>query len=115
MLRTAIQRSWSDATVESIGDESDLDALLAADPDRPAVLLVNRKLDGRFDAEDGIDLIRKRRESDSRRVWLLISNFEEAQAEAVAAGAHPGFGKTALNHPETAAVLESAVERSRGH
>ena len=115
MLRTAIQRSWPDATVESIGDEADLEALLAADSTGPAVLLVNRQLDGRFEAADGIDLIRNRHEPGSDRVWVLISNFEDAQSEAIAAGAHPGFGKTALNNPDTTAVLESAVARSQGH
>ncbi len=114
MLRTAIQRSWPDATVESIGDEADLEALLA-NSTGPAVLLVNRKLDGRFEASDGIDLIRNRQQPGSDRVWMLISNFDDAQSEAVAAGAHPGFGKTALNRPETTAVLESAVARSRGN
>ena len=101
--------------MESIGDEADLEALLAADSTGPAVLLVNRQLDGRFEAADGIDLIRNRHEPGSDRVWVLISNFEDAQSEAIAAGAHPGFGKTALNHPGTTAVLESAVARSRGH
>src|SRR5262245_55481387 len=32
---------------------------------------------------------------------MLVSNFEEAQAQAVAVGAVPGFGKAALADPET--------------
>jgi hypothetical protein len=32
---------------------------------------------------------------------MLISNYEEHQAAAVAAGAQPGFGKLSLNSPQT--------------
>ena len=38
-----------------------------------------------------------------------ISNYPEAQAEAVAAGALPGFGKAELHDPRTAELLRSAA------
>ena len=38
---------------------------------------------------------------------MLVSNFPDAQAQAVEAGAEPGFGKKSLNAPETIARLSS--------
>ncbi len=32
---------------------------------------------------------------------MLVSNYEDAQQDAVARGALPGFGKAALRQPET--------------
>ena len=36
---------------------------------------------------------------------MLVSNLEDAQAQAVAAGAQPGFGKAALQKPRTIELL----------
>jgi hypothetical protein len=48
---------------------------------------------------------------------MLVSNYEDAQREAVAAGAQPGFGKAALGQPQTLArlkeVLGGAAESER--
>ncbi|MEM1212938.1 MAG: hypothetical protein AAGI68_11655 [Planctomycetota bacterium] len=70
------------------------------------LLLVNRVLDGRFDAADGIDLIRT---VSAHTPSLLISNFPEAQADAEAAGAQPGFGKSDLSSPIAAERLRDAL------
>ncbi len=65
------------------------------------LVLVNRIFDAT--GETGLELIRRlRAETELSSVpVMLVSNFADAQAEAVAAGAVPGFGKAALHHPET--------------
>jgi len=40
---------------------------------------------------------------------MLVSNFADAQAQAVESGALPGFGKAALNAPETLARLKEQL------
>jgi hypothetical protein len=75
------------------------------------LLLVNRALDGDFAEPDGIALIRRlaaSREGPAPAL-MLISNYPEAQAQAVAAGAVAGFGKKELNTPRAAGCLRAAV------
>ena len=71
------------------------------------LVLVNRVLE--VDRSSGIDLVRQIK-ADPRFPGLtvmLLSNFPDAQAEAVAAGAEAGFGKRALDCPETVARLRT--------
>ncbi len=106
MLKTVVQRALPEASVELVNDQASLDATLAGD----VVLLVNRELDGAFHVgTGGIDLIRQLAQSDLPPPMLLVSNFEEAQSEARAAGAMPGFGKSDLYHDDTTQRLKDAV------
>ncbi len=70
-----------------------------------ALVLVNRVLDA--DGASGLDLVRhiKSDEQLGRVPVMLVSNFADAQEQAVAAGAEPGFGKAALHAAETLARL----------
>ena len=73
------------------------------------LVLVNRVFDRT--AEEGLDLIRKLK-ADAKTgavPVMLVSNFPESQAEAVAAGAVPGFGKAALAEAATRERLEKAL------
>ena len=103
MLRSAVQRLVPDAAVEIVNDHSSLEPHLHPE----AVLLVNRVLDGRFHASDGIDLIDALNGNGPRT--LLISNLADAQTRAEAAGAMPGFGKSDLYEDATAEKLRAAV------
>jgi CheY-like chemotaxis protein len=73
------------------------------------LVLVNRVFDRT--SEEGLDLIRKLKADpkSSAVPVMLVSNFPESQAEAVAAGAVPGFGKAALDAPATRERLEKAL------
>lgn len=61
------------------------------------LVLVNRKLD--YDYSDGTDLIRRMKQDPALRSLpvMLISNYADAQAQAVALGAEYGFGKLELS------------------
>jgi CheY-like chemotaxis protein len=64
-----------------------------------ALVLVNRVYDG--DGSSGMDLIRQMKADPALEAVpvMLVSNYDDAQEEAVAAGAAPGFGKSALYGP----------------
>lgn len=80
------------AVVESVADEeSAFRAALASD-----LLVINRLLDGEFEAPGGVELIRQLGLRGVAARLMLVSNFRDAQDEAEAAGAVPGFGKRDL-------------------
>ena len=70
------------------------------------LVLVNRVFDRT--AEEGLDLIRKAKADAkvSATPVMLVSNYPQSQAEAVAAGAVPGFGKSSLTDGATKERLE---------
>lgn len=74
------------------------------------LILVNRILDA--DGSPGMDVLAslKSEASTSEIPVMVISNFAEAQENAVAAGAVQGFGKTALSEPETVAALQKYLQ-----
>jgi two-component system chemotaxis response regulator CheY len=75
------------------------------------LVLVNRLFD--HDGASGLDFIRelKRDEQLCHIPVMLVSNHPEAQAEAVAAGAVPGFGKSALGQPRIREQLAVYLEQ----
>lgn len=74
------------------------------------LLLVNRVLDGTFEGDGGIDLIRQlKTNGHESAAILLISNFPESQAEAEKAGAAPGFGKAQAGGADAQTRMRDAV------
>lgn len=69
------------------------------------LVIVNRKLDA--DGSDGIDIIREMKQSPEFQAVpvMLLTNYPEYQARAVAEGAEPGFGKAQLHSRETRDLL----------
>ena len=86
------------AEVEEASTQDEALRLLRREP--YALVLVNRVFDA--DGDSGVDLIRRVKADESLRAvpLLLVSNYADAQREAVDAGAEPGFGKAALGRPE---------------
>ena len=94
--------------VVRINDQASLDEAISPQ----TLLLVNRLLDGRFDVGgSGIELIREIAASNDAVPTMLVSNFEEFQREAQAAGALPGFGKSQVGDPVTRQRIADAVEQ----
>jgi CheY-like chemotaxis protein len=75
------------------------------------LVLVNRKLDA--DGSDGVALIRSLRAAAPHVPVMLVSNYADAQAQAVAAGALPGFGKGEIGTPVVAQRCLAALESRR--
>jgi two-component system chemotaxis response regulator CheY len=64
-----------------------------------SLVLVNRVFDA--DGASGMDLIQRVKADPALSAVpvMLVSNYDDAQAEARTAGAAPGFGKAALGRP----------------
>jgi len=111
-LTRLVRNAAPGAEVRAVNDNRALDTALNGAPEAvPVLLLVNRSLDGRFDAEDGVSLIESLR---GAATAMLVSNFAEAQARAVAAGALPGFGKSAMHDEAAVAKVRGALGGERG-
>jgi PleD family two-component response regulator len=65
------------------------------------LVLVNRLLDA--NGSSGLAVIKEFMASEAfhRLPVMLVSNFDDAQREAIQAGAKKGFGKSALSNPAT--------------
>ncbi len=105
MLKSAVRRAVPDASIETVNDTNSLAKVL----DSSHVLLVNRVLDGRFDTDSGIELIRQVTGDDAGPIAMLVSNFDDAQREAEEAGARPGFGKSNVYEAEATDRLRAAA------
>lgn len=75
-----------------------------------SLVLVNRVLDG--DLTPGLELIRALKAEDALREVpvMLVSNYDDAQEQAVAAGAVRGFGKAALGQPHMLGRVKPYLE-----
>jgi CheY-like chemotaxis protein len=75
------------------------------------LVLVNRVLDS--DGSSGLEVIRQLKTDDRAKdvPVMLVSNYEDAQHQAVQAGALPGFGKSALGQPAMRARLGAVLQR----
>lgn len=100
-LTRLAQSALPDAQVVAVNTQSQLDAVAH----RQSLLLINRVLDGRFDAGSGLDMIKHLAGQDDAPAMMLISNYPDAQADAVAAGALPGFGKNDIGKAEVSQRL----------
>ncbi len=107
MLKTAVGRALPEATIVSVNDVDALGEYRTPE----ALLLVNRELDGRFHSQSGIDLISEIAQQEDGPLAMLISDLEDAQSQAVAAGAKPGFGKSQLYDKSTTDILSGAMHR----
>jgi two-component system, chemotaxis family, chemotaxis protein CheY len=88
--------------VEVVAVRTAAEALEWVENESFALVLVNRVFD--WDGASGLELIGRIKENSANLVpVMLVSNYEDAQADAVKAGALPGFGKASLGE---AAMLE---------
>lgn len=101
-ISAALQRDYQVEIARAHGPDDAFEQLRSDSFD---LVLVNRKLDQ--DYSDGLDIIKaiKADAELAKTPVMLITNYPEHQATAVAAGAEPGFGKKELALPETHAKL----------
>ena len=108
-LAITVKALWPDAAVHRANSTAAMERHLQTGAD---LLLVNRALDGDFDAADGIELISRFSARGAGRM-MLISNYSDAQADAIKAGALPGFGKSELSTAKPRQMLASALAESK--
>ncbi len=80
-------------------------ALTMAKESKPALILINRLYD--VGGSEGMETLKALKADDATAdiPVMIVSNFEDAQEAAVAAGAMQGFGKSALESTETITLL----------
>ena len=105
-LRIAVASAGAGLAVGAADEQSALSAALENGVD---LVLINRVLDWGFEDQEGIALISRLRQSHPQVKTMLVSNYAEAQAAAVAAGALPGFGKREIGTPRVKELLKSAL------
>ncbi len=105
-LRIAVSRVGKDVQVLSADDGEELRHVLDKGAD---LLLFNRQLDFGFDTTEGVVAMRKLRTHYPNVKMMLVSNYPDAQAAAVAEGALPGFGKREVNSPRVAELIREAL------
>ncbi len=108
-LRITVAKAVPGAQVVSADDDASLGKALGDGVD---LLLLNRQLDYGFDETEGVGLLKRLRKIYPELKAMLVSNYPDAQAAAVAEGALPGFGKRDLGSPRVAELIRGAVEAS---
>jgi hypothetical protein len=107
-LRMTIKKAiGGDAAIVMADDDAELTSALSDGVD---LILFNRELGYGFAQTHGVELIRHLRESSPKVKMMLVSNYPEAQAAAVQAGAVPGFGKRELGTQRVVELLREAVK-----
>ena len=109
-LRMAVSSADRGITVSMADDTQELKAALEAGVD---LVLLNRELGWGFQQSLGVDVIKLLGRSYPQTKFMLVSNFPDAQAAAVAAGAVPGFGKREIGQPRVAQLIRDAL--AAGH
>ncbi len=105
-LRMAVSSADRSVQIMTADDSGELSHILAQGVD---LLLFNREMPYGFDDDEGVNLIRKLRSAHPTVKTMLVSNYPEAQAAAIAAGAMPGFGKREIGTKRVAEVLREAL------
>lgn len=102
-IRQMVTSNFRATVVQSHGVEDTLQLLRTREID---LVTVNRKLD--HDYSDGLAVIQAIKADPvvGSVPVMLVTNYEEHQQMAIAAGCVRGFGKLSLNEPATRAALE---------
>lgn len=107
MLRSAVKYAIAGSDVQMLNDDDAVDRAIESGA---SLLLINRVLDGGFDHSEGVELVRKLKASHPGVKTMLISNYSDAQAAAVTAGALDGFGKSEVGSPKMKQRLAEAFQ-----
>lgn len=97
-IRRLVEKNFAAEVVQADDLTSTLAHLRAGAFD---LVLINRKLD--IDYSDGLEILKAIKDDPqfSATPVMLVTNYEEYQQQAVAAGAEPGFGKDHYHAPAT--------------
>ncbi len=71
--------------------------------------LINRVLDGRFDAGDGLEMIKLEAQEAGGHRLMLITNYEDWLDAAQKAGGLEGFGKSEVGTSQAGEILKRAM------
>lgn len=97
-----------DVQIIKVNLESELFEILKNE--KPSLIIVNRVNDS--DGSSGIALIKKLKLAleTAEIPIMLVSNYDDAQAEAISHGALDGFGKSSIFAPTTVEKVKLALQ-----
>lgn len=106
-IRRLLEREFA---AEVVPADDARQALALARSESFDLVLVNRLLD--MDGSEGMAIIRQIKADPelASLAVMLVTNYADQQALAVAAGAEPGFGKSELSTPATRARLARVLK-----
>jgi len=104
---TVMKAAGTGAQILMADDDSELKDALEQCVD---LILFNRELGYGFQDKMGVDAIKRLRATHPNLKTMLVSNYADAQAAAVANGALPGFGKREIGSARVIEVLKAALE-----
>jgi two-component system, chemotaxis family, chemotaxis protein CheY len=105
-LRMAVSSADRGITVSMADDTRELNAALESGVD---LVLLNRELGWGFEQSLGVDVIKGLGRMYPQTRFMLVSNYADAQAAAVAAGGVAGFGKREIGQPRVAQLIREAL------
>jgi two-component system chemotaxis response regulator CheY len=103
---TVMKAAGTGAQILMADDDSELKDALEQGVD---LILFNRELGYGFADKMGVDAIKRLRGTHPNLKTMLVSNYADAQAAAVANGALPGFGKREIGSARVIEVLKAAL------
>ena len=106
-LRLTVRKAVSNVEIVSADDSRELSAALAAG--NIDLVLFNRELGYGYDPDTGVEAIRTLRTGYPDLKMMLVTNYDDVQREAQAAGAQPGFGKKELGTPRVTELLRETL------
>src|SRR6266404_1022338 len=105
-LRMAVTSAERGVQVFMADDITELNQVLKDGVD---LVMLNRELGWGFDGVPGVEMIPQIRASNPQIKVMLVSNYPDAQAAAVAAGALPGFGKREIGTARVTQIIRAAL------
>jgi two-component system, chemotaxis family, chemotaxis protein CheY len=105
-LRIAVKKALGQADIILADEPAEFESALAGGVD---LILFNRELGYGFAPDAGVEAIRVLKQKYPAIAMMLITNYPETQAAAIAAGAVPGFGKRDISSPRSTELLRSAA------
>lgn len=109
-LKSEIEANAGPIEVLRINDQAALESTCEEGAD---LLLVNREPVG-FD-DEGLDIIRSVRNRYPGQKVMLVSDYPDAQEQAIKSGALPGFGKADIGSPKLIETVKGALSDDRSH
>jgi two-component system chemotaxis response regulator CheY len=106
-LRIAVRAAVPEAQVLAADEPAEVQKAVADGVD---LVLVNRELGYGFESDSGVELIASLHATHPELKMILVSNYADAQAAAVAAGALPGFGKRELGSKRVVELLRGSAQ-----
>jgi len=108
-LRAVLTSVDRGVEISAAEDEQSLMTALESGVD---LVLFNRLLDYGFEEVEGAKVIARVHQQFPQAKLMLVSNYPQAQTDAVAAGALPGFGKRELGSSRVREILKSVLSEA---